>query len=285
LTQEIRGPLKEIHFVTGKGGVGKSTYAVILANKLARTGKKTLLVEIGRRSFYSSWLKKEVVYGPQSIAKNLEIAHWSAIECLKSYVLSLVKLKSLNNLFFENPVSRSLIHVAPSLTEISIIGQITAAPRQHGPFGDHQALVVDGYATGHFLNLVLSPQMLAETIHFGALNNQCIKMNEILRNYKLCRAHIVTGAEDFAITETQELYSKLLKELNWKSHIVLNRFLQTELKSQQLESGQSDLIKTIQFKLQEQELASEKILKMDSQFLKIPIFKNLVNFENFQKQI
>ena len=40
---------QEIHFVTGKGGVGKSVFAAALALKKSQEGKKVLLVELGEQ--------------------------------------------------------------------------------------------------------------------------------------------------------------------------------------------------------------------------------------------
>ncbi len=45
----------EIHFFTGKGGVGKSAVAAAQAVALTRKGKKTLLVELGERSYFKDY--------------------------------------------------------------------------------------------------------------------------------------------------------------------------------------------------------------------------------------
>ncbi len=282
LTRQIKGPLKEIHFVTGKGGVGKSTYAVMLASQFAKQNKKTLLVEIGERSFYSSLFGKPIQYKPTSIVDNLEVAHWSATECLKSYVLSLVKVRAIYNLFFENPVSKSLIQVAPGLSELAIIGQITASPRQHGPHGDHEILVVDAYATGHFLNLVQSTKAMADTVPIGPMHEQSKKMDEVLRDFDMCHCHIVTIAEDLVLTESLELFKALEKEFKWKPDFILNRYLETTLESKDLNHQSEFLLQALQNKLLQQELAIKTLSGKAQNIKTLPLIKKLHTFEDME---
>ena len=277
MTRQIKGPLKEIHFVTGKGGVGKSTYAAVLAAQFAQQKKKTLLVEIGERSFYSSVFGKNITYKPVQVAANLEVAHWSASECLKSYVLSLVKVQAIYKLFFENPVSRSLIQVAPALSELAVMGQITSSPRQLGPHGDHE--MVDAYATGHFLNLVMSPKAMADTIKVGPMHDQSIKMDEVLRNSEMCHCHIVTLAEELVLTESLELDAAIKKEFGWKTEFVLNRYLETTLSSKDVQNQKDFLLQAVHNKLLQQELAEQKL----NDPIHLPLVKKLHDFEDFKE--
>lgn len=278
MTQEIKGPLKEIHFVTGKGGVGKSTYAAILAHEIAKQGKKTLLAEIGDRSFYSHFLNIPVTYKPTPVRKNLEIAHWRAEECLKSYALSLLRVEALYKILFQNPVSRSLIQVAPSLAELSIIGQITSAPRQHGPHGDHEVLVIDAFATGHFLNLVRSPEAMGQTIQIGPMGEQSRHMDFILKESGMCHLHIVTTSEELPLTEAFELQAQLEQEFGWQAHFVLNRYLKTSLTNKSFPKDENQLLlQVLRDKLYQQEMAISEIEKRSLSLVKVPLVKSMTD--------
>lgn len=276
MTREIKGPLKEIHFVTGKGGVGKSTYAALLAFEFARQGRKTLLAEIGDRSFYSYFWGLPVTYRPSKIEKDLEVSHWSSEECLKSYALSLLKVETLYKLFFQNPVSRSLIQVAPSLAELAVMGQITSAPRQHGPHGDHEVLVIDAYATGHFLNLVRAPLAMGQTIQLGPMGEQSRQMDEILRNTKLCHLHIVTTAEELPLTESVELQNRLEHEFSWQAHFVLNRYLKTKLTSHDIHQNETQIpLLVLRDKLTQQEAALKTLKSRAKSLRTVPLVSSL----------
>jgi anion-transporting ArsA/GET3 family ATPase len=283
LTRQIKGPLKEIHFVTGKGGVGKSTYAALLAAQFAKKNKKTLLVEIGERSFYSSLFQKPIQYKPLMVEKNLEVAHWAATECLKSYVLSLVKVQALYKLFFENPVSRSLIQVAPALSELAVMGQITSSPRDHGPHGNHEILVVDAYATGHFLNLLMAPRSLAETIRLGPMHEQSQKMDQVLRDSGMCHCHIVTLAEELVLTESLELLEKIKSEFAWEPVFVLNRFLETTLKSKELLNHSEFLIQALYNKILQQETALEVLKTKVKDVTTLPLLPAINTFREMEE--
>ena len=126
--------VKKAHFVTGKGGVGKSLVAALLARFYSLKSQHVLLAELSEISFYKDYLDlTEIQYKPSAWLPNVDISQWSGPECLKEYALHLLKIKKLYELFFENPVTRSLVQVAPGLQELAILGKVTSSPRRHGP--------------------------------------------------------------------------------------------------------------------------------------------------------
>jgi anion-transporting ArsA/GET3 family ATPase len=75
---------QEIHFVTGKGGVGKSVVAAALALKKSQEGKKVLLVELGDQSFFQDFFDlNSVGFQPMQIRPNLSLALWTGEACLQ----------------------------------------------------------------------------------------------------------------------------------------------------------------------------------------------------------
>lgn len=282
MTTEKSGSLKEIHFVTGKGGVGKSTAALLLALEHAEAGRKVLLAEIGDRSFFSHFLSKPIHYQPLEVSPRLEIAHWSSEECLKSYALSLLKVEALYRLFFENPVTRSLIQVAPSLAELAVTGQITSSPRNHGPHGSHEVLIVDAYASGHFLNLIQAPEAMGETIHLGPMGQQSREIHKVFQESGLCHLHIVTTPEELPISEAFELNESVKKKFHWPTEFILNRYLDSKLdfdKIQTLEIMQ----RAIHDKLKAQSMAVKLIQNSGLSARKIPLLVSLKSIYDIKK--
>jgi anion-transporting ArsA/GET3 family ATPase len=224
---------QEIHFITGKGGVGKSTLAAAMAKSFASQGHSTLLVELGNLSFYKDFFDLPMVeYKPTKIAENLDLAMWSGKESLREYVLHLIRIESLYNLFFENSVSRALMNVAPALSELAILGKITSGGRNMGPPMPYERIVVDAYSTGHFLALLKAPAGMAEVVRYGPMSVQCNGILQEIRNQKVCHFHIVTLAEDMPILEGLELQEKLQQELGLKSKFWLNKTLQSQSSDQ-----------------------------------------------------
>ena len=182
---------QEIHFVTGKGGVGKSIIAAALALKLSREGKKVLLVELGNQSFYKDFFDLvDVGFQPQVLRQNLSVALWTGEACLREYAQYLIKVESLTKLFFDNAVMKAFINVAPGLPELAILGKVTSGPRKYGPPMNFDCLVVDAFATGHFKALMDAPHGMAQAVQFGPMGEQSRNITKVLKDSNISKYHI-----------------------------------------------------------------------------------------------
>lgn len=246
--------MQKIIFVTGKGGVGKSSYAAALAQKYAKKGQKTLLVELGDQSFYQEFFSlQQLKYSPQNLVENFDLALWTGADCLKEYALYLLKSEVLYKLFFENKVSKALINVAPALPELAILGKITAGPRKHGPPVSHEVIIVDGYATGHFLALLKAPLGMSEVIKFGPMGEQSRSIFKTIMDPKICEYHVVTLAEELPYIESMELCTELQEITKITPRLVFNRILSTSLASKDLSDQADDFQKFLKQLLTHQE--------------------------------
>ena len=74
-----------LHFVTGKGGTGKSTIAAALALALAAGGRKVLLVEVeGRQGIAQLFDVAPLPYAEQRIATGLVDGDGSTVRAVRS---------------------------------------------------------------------------------------------------------------------------------------------------------------------------------------------------------
>ena len=216
--------VKKAHLVTGKGGVGKSLFSVVLAHYFSTQNQKILLTELSEHSFFKDYLNlPQISYSPVRLKNNLDICQWSPDDCLKEYCLYLLKIESLYRLFFENPVSKSLIQVAPGLHELALLGKMTSSPRGHGPPMQHDQIVIDSFSTGHFLNLLRAPGALNEAIPFGPMGEQSKSIDACIRNPDFTEVHIVTLPEELPITESIGLFQQLKREFNIEAKMYLNK--------------------------------------------------------------
>lgn len=218
---------QEIIFITGKGGVGKSAVAAGFALKRAQSGKKTLLVELGHQSFYQDYFNlASVTYKPQTLKPNLDLSLWSGKECLREYLIYLLKVESIYKLFFENPVSKTLIQIAPALPELSIIGKITSGPRKVGPPLNYDTIVVDGFATGHFLALLNAPRGMAESFKFGPMGEQSKSIEKVISDPEMAKYYVVSFPEEMPVVEAEELAHEIEKIVHIKPMHLFNRFVE-----------------------------------------------------------
>lgn len=218
---------QEIIFITGKGGVGKSAVAAGIALKRAQSGKKTLLVELGHQSFYQDYfnLQTPVEYKPQKLRENLDISLWSGQESLREYLIYLLKVESIYKLFFENPVSKTLIQIAPALPELAVIGKITSGPRKVGPPIPYDTVVVDAFATGHFLALLKAPRGMAESFKFGPMGEQSKSIEKVISDPEMMKYYVVSFPEEMPVIEGEELAHEIEKIVGIKSTHLYNRFV------------------------------------------------------------
>ena len=227
---------KRILFVTGKGGVGKSLVAAGLARELAALGKHVLLAEIGETSYYKDfWNLPSVGHDPvPHPSEKFDIALWSGETSLREYVLFYLKMERLYNLFFENKVMRSLVNVAPGLSEIAILGKVTSGIRKVGPPMNYDVIVVDSYATGHALALLEAPKGMMEAIKFGPMGHHSREMNDVIKNEKFMSYIIVTLLEELPVTESIEFRKALHKEFGVSPLIVANKVLHAPVTGDEL---------------------------------------------------
>lgn len=267
LINQVSANKQEIIFVTGKGGVGKSAVAAAVAVKRAQQGKRTLLVELGYQSFYKDYLEQpEVGYHPRKMRENLDIALWSGPECLQEYVLHLLKIESLYKLFFENQVTKALVNVAPALPELSIIGKVTSGLRKVGPPVPYDCIVVDAFASGHFMALIKAPSGMGQAVRFGPMGEQSRSMEKILQDSEYCKYLVVSLPEDLPVQEALELSEGIKQVTNVEPIQILNRNLSVPEDI----SGQGDFVDYLQNCKQRQQDAEQKLQQRANRLSKLP---------------
>lgn len=213
-------------FVSGKGGVGKSLVAAALARGAAESGRKTLLVETGERSYFKDFLElPEVDHTARPSGLGFDLALWSGESCLREYVLHLLKLERLYRLFFENKVMKALVNVAPGLGEIAILGKITSGIRRVGPPIVYDTIVVDMPATGHALAMFRTPKGMSDAIQIGPIAQHSGEIDRLLRDPMTSALVAVTLLEELPIIETEEFVSQVSMEFNMPYCVVGNREL------------------------------------------------------------
>lgn len=224
-----------IHFISGKGGVGKSAVAAALGWHLANSGRRTLLVELGEHSYFRHIFSQEISGQPVSMHSHLSVVRWDGESCLREYIHHLVKIERVVKLFFDNRVMRALVQAAPALKELALLGKITSGVRRIGPTLPFDDLVIDAYATGHFRALWRAPIGLAEAIPIGPMGEQSRSIIRVMRDSAQVRYHVVMIPEELPVTEGLELAKDIQTEMEQRPQLIFNRWLNSPLSLEQLQ--------------------------------------------------
>lgn len=224
----------QLHFVTGKGGVGKSILALSLAQNLAKQGRRVLLSELGEHSVLSSLFNQNIGMKPTILSENLSAVRWDGEGCLKEYILHYVKVEKMVDLFFENRVMKALVQAAPALKELAILGKITSANRKIGPTLQYDDIVIDAFATGHFKALLQAPVGMAEAVQIGPMGEQCRSIQAVIQDQQVTKIYIAMIPEELPVTEGLELSEYLENNFQNNICIVKNRWIKSPITRESL---------------------------------------------------
>ena len=144
---------KRLLFVTGKGGVGKSTISIALGMAAAERGLRTIVCEVSSQENASRVFKKgEVGFNEVQVAENLWAISIDPDQSLREYLLLQLKVRAMRDLLMRSRLFNYLAAATPGLKEMVTIGKIweLALPDRKVKKGrEYDLVVVDAPATGH----------------------------------------------------------------------------------------------------------------------------------------
>ena len=202
---------KRLLFVTGKGGVGKTTVAAALARLAASLGKRTLLCAMERPADLSTALGiGPLGYEPHLVGENLAVIGMNTEAALREYLRVQVHLPPIGRI---GPLAEAfdfLATAAPGIREILTIGKLCYEVKQRS----HDLVIVDAAAGGHFIGHLAAPVGIDELAGVGVISQQTAWMLEILEDPRTTGVIVVTTPEEMPVNESTELIARLSSETN-----------------------------------------------------------------------
>jgi anion-transporting ArsA/GET3 family ATPase len=214
---------RKLLFVTGKGGVGKTTVAAGLAVRAATKGKRTLVCEVDAKGDLATFLEVgPLAFEPRKVQQNLSAMCLQTEESLKEYLRLQLKVPLLARI---GPLARTFDFVAsaaPGVKEILTVGKFCYEVREQ----HYDLVVVDASASGHVVSQLAAPQAINELVQVGLVRSQTSWMLDILGDAALTGAVIVATPQEMPVVETLELRDRLAAETNvGLAAVVVNRVL------------------------------------------------------------
>ncbi len=223
---------RKLVFVTGKGGVGKSTVAAALAMTAARQGKRVLACEFDAKgdllaSFAGAGATggrqgKPLAFAPREIAPNLYAMAMDPEESLKEYLKLNLRIPLITKVGALSTAFDFLANAAPGIREIVTVGKVAFEAREN----NYDIVVVDATASGHIVGQLRAPQAINELVGVGAIRSQTGWMLKILNDPNQCGVVITTTAHEMPVHETVELLASLRRDTDVDiAGVVVNRLL------------------------------------------------------------
>jgi anion-transporting ArsA/GET3 family ATPase len=210
-------------FVTGKGGVGKTTVAAALAQLAAQHGKRVLVCEVDAKGDLSSLFEATPTdFTPREVAPGIWSMTMDTEASLREYLKLHLKIPIVGRI---GPLAKAFDFVAtaaPGVREILTVGKLCYEVRER----HYDLVVVDAPASGHIIGQLAAPQAINDLVKVGLIRSQTDWMLEILSDHQQTGLVAVTTPEEMPVSETLELTARVAAETTVRmSAVVVNRVL------------------------------------------------------------
>jgi anion-transporting ArsA/GET3 family ATPase len=214
---------RRLLFVTGKGGVGKSTVTAALALLSATRGRRTLACEVDAKGDLADFYEaSRPGFEPQKVASNLWHMAMDTEASLREYLHLQLRLPTVSRLGPLAKVFDFVSTAAPGVREILTVGKIGWEVRER----HYHLVVVDAPATGHIVGQLTAPQAIKDLVRVGQVREQTGWLSDLLADPEATGLVIVTTPEEMPVNETIELVGKVRAETDIDvAAIVVNRVL------------------------------------------------------------
>lgn len=214
---------RQLLFVTGKGGVGKTTVAASLALLAAQQGKRVLVGEVDAKGNLADFLETGPThFKPRQVQPGLDAMSMDTEESLKEYLSLQLKLPLMAKI---GPLARIFEFVAtaaPGVREVLTVGKFLWEVDR----GHYDLVVVDASPTGHIVGQLAAPRAINDLVQVGAIRQQTDWMIEILGDPVRTGLIIVATPEEMPVRETIDLAGRVSAETDVDlAAVVVNRVL------------------------------------------------------------
>jgi anion-transporting ArsA/GET3 family ATPase len=206
---------KRLLFVTGKGGVGKSTVATVLGLLAARRGLRTIVAELASQDrvqgLFSETEREQ--FQELELAPGLFTISIDPQQAMEEYLR--VKAGAFGQALGSSRLFQAFAMATPGMRELLSIGkvwelaQLNRRTRGGAPY---DLVIVDAPATGHGVGLLRTPRTFADIARVGPIAHQGRTIADTIADAAFTGVIAVATPEEMPVNETMALAGELARD-------------------------------------------------------------------------
>ena len=208
----MRGLLeRRLIFVTGKGGVGKSTVAIALGLLGARSGRRTVVAELASQNRVGQTFAQDAAtFEEVELADGLFTISIDPESAMEEYLR--VKTGPVGQALGTSRLFQAFAMATPGMRELLSIGKVwELAQLQRRTTGAdvYDLVIVDSPAAGHGLGILRTPRTFAEIARVGPIAHQAETIAHTIADHDFTSVVAVSTASEMPVNETLWLHDEL----------------------------------------------------------------------------
>jgi anion-transporting ArsA/GET3 family ATPase len=238
---------KRLLFVTGKGGVGKSTVAIALGLVAARRGLRTIVAELASQErvqglFFDDGREQ---FRELELAPGLFTISIDPQQAMEEYLR--VKAGTIGQALGSSRLFQAFAMATPGMRELLSIGKVWELAQLHRRTrgaAPYDLVIVDAPATGHGVGLLRTPRTFAEIARVGPIAHQGQTIADTIADGEFTGVIAVTTPEEMPVNETVALVEELARDEVALDLVVVNALYPDRFEPSELDELKAALTKT-----------------------------------------
>jgi anion-transporting ArsA/GET3 family ATPase len=228
-------------FVTGKGGVGKTTVAGALGLAASGQGRRTIVCELGAQHRLPLFFGVEPPRGGAELelAPGLAATSIEPDAVLRQWLEVQLRSRTLVALLSRTPIFVHFVAAVPGAREVIALAQawnLAQPQRWATKKPGYDTVIVDAPASGNAIGMLRTPRTFGDIARVGTVRRQADRVRSLITDPKRTAHVVVALPEEMPVTETLELEPQLAAEVGTgPAAIVANALLPQRFSAAELD--------------------------------------------------